>query len=96
MVQSYGGEHHQVVLADGRAVQIERQMCSLTTTIMTPKAPVTVRLALAVMPGEDDLLILGSKTLREKLSIDVMKQVKDAAVVSGGGASSCGGAGYAA
>ena len=39
------------------------------------------------MPGEDDLLILGSKTLREKLSVDVMKQLRDMAAVSRGGAS---------
>ena len=47
----------------------------------------TIRLALAVMPGEDDFLILGSKTLRDKLSIDVMKQLRDTAAASGGGAS---------
>ena len=47
----------------------------------------TVLLALAVMPGEDDLLVLGSKTLREKLSIDVMKQLRDTSAVSGGGTS---------
>ena len=87
VVQPYDGEQHQVVLADGQAVPIERQTCSLTTTLMTPWAPVTIRLALAVMPGEDDLLILGSKTLGEKLTIDVMKQLKDTTAASGGGAS---------
>ena len=40
------------------------------------------------MPGEDDLLVLGSKTLREKLSIGVMKQLRDTASASGRGASS--------
>ena len=54
---------------------------------MTPWAPVTVLLALAVISGEDDLLTRGSKTLREKLSIDVMKQLRDTSAVSGGGAS---------
>ena len=34
------------------------------------------------------MLILGSKTLREKLSIDVMKQLRDTAAASGGGTSS--------
>ncbi|CAN0394168.1 unnamed protein product, partial [Ascophyllum nodosum] len=77
----------QVVVVDGRAIPIERQTCSLTATIMTPWAPVTIRLALAVMPGEDDLLVLGLKTLREKLSIDVMKQLRDRAAASAGGAS---------
>ena len=88
VVQPYDGEQHQVVLADGRVVPIEWQMCSLTATIMTPWAPVTIRLALAVMPGKGDLLILGSKMLREKLSTDVMKQLRDTAAASGGGASS--------
>ena len=54
---------------------------------MTPWAPVTIRLALAVMPGEDDWLILEPKTLLEKLSIDVMKPLRDTAAASGGGAS---------
>ena len=44
----------------------------------------TIRLALAVMPGKNYLLVLGSKTLREKLSIDVMKQFRDTAAASGG------------
>ena len=39
MVQPYDGEQHQVVLADGWAVPIKRQTCSLTATIMTPWAP---------------------------------------------------------
>ena len=84
MVQPYDGEQHQVMLADGRAVPIERQTCSLTAITMTPWGPVTIWLALAVLPGEDDLLILGSKTLREKLDIDVMRQLRDTAVASGG------------
>ena len=88
VAQPFYGEQHQVVLADGRAAPIGWQTCSLTATIMTPWAPVTIRLALAVMPGENDSLIIGSKTLREKLSIDVMKQLRDTAAVSGGGASS--------
>ena len=87
VVQPYDGEQHQVMLADGRTVLIERNTFSLTATIMTPWAPVTIRLALAVIPGEDDLLILGSKTMREKLSVDVIKQLRDTTVASGGGAS---------
>ena len=88
MVCSYDGEQHQVVLADGRVVPIERHMCTRTATIMAPWALVTIRLALAVMPGEDYLLILGSETQREKLDIDVMKQLSDMAAVSGGSTSS--------
>ena len=40
------------------------------------------------MPGKDGLLVLGSKTLREKLSIDVMKQLRHTAAAWGGDASS--------
>ena len=71
VIQPYDGEQHRVVLADGWAVPVERQTCSLTPTTITPGALVTIRLA--VIPGEDDLLILGSKTLRETLCIEVMK-----------------------
>ena len=88
VVRSYDGEQHQVVLAYERTVPIERQTCTLTATTMTPWAPLTIPLALAVMPGEDDLLILASKTLREKLSKDVIKQDRDTAAASRGGASS--------
>ena len=75
VVQPYDGEQDQVVIADGGAVPIERQRCSLTATIMTPWASVTSRLALTVMSGKDDSLILRSRTLREKVIIDVMKQL---------------------
>ena len=44
---------------------------------MTPWAPVTIRFALAVLPGEDDLLNI--EKLREKLNIDMMKQLRDTA-----------------
>ena len=60
----------------------------MTATNMTPWAPVAVRLALAVTPGEDGLLILGSMTLHETLEIDNMKQLRDTAVALGGGACS--------
>ena len=38
----------------------------------------------------DDLLVIGSKMLRENIDIDVMKQLMDTAATSGGGASSTG------
>ena len=37
-------------------------------------------LTLVVMPGEGDSLFLGSKTLREKLNTEVMKQLMDMTV----------------
>ena len=72
----------------GQAVPIEWQTFTLTATIITTWAPVAIRLELAVMPGEDDLLTLGSKPLREKLDIDVIKQLRDTAVASTSGTSS--------
>ena len=50
VVKPYDGEQHHVVLAGGRAVPTEWQKCSLTATVMTPWAPVTIRLALTDMP----------------------------------------------
>ena len=76
-------EQHQVVLADGRAVLIERQTCALMATIMAPWTLVVVRLALVVIPREEDSLILGAKTLREKVDKDVIKQFRDTAAASG-------------
>ena len=76
------------MLADGRVVPIKRQTCSLTATIMTPWALVVIWLALAVMLRENGLLTLGSKTLCEKLDIDVTKQFRDTTAASGGGGSS--------
>ena len=78
-----GGTVRAVVLADGRPVPIERQTFSLMAAIVTPWGPVSIRLALAVMPGEDDLFSLAPKTLREELSIDVMEELRDTAAVSG-------------
>ena len=88
VVNDYDDDQHQVLLTDGRTVPIAPQTCSLTATIMTPWVPEKIRLALVVMAGEDDLLMLESKTLRQKLSIDVMKQLRGTAAASGGGASS--------
>lgn len=50
-----------------------------------PWASVIIRHALAVMPGNDDSFTLGSETLREKLSFDVMIQLED--IPAAGGAS---------
>ena len=43
---------------------------------------------LAVIPEEDDSFILESKTLREKLNVEVIKQLKYMAAASTGGANS--------
>ena len=50
VVRPSDGEQHQVVLADGRAVSIERRTCTPTVAIMTPWASVAIWLTLALMP----------------------------------------------
>ena len=76
-----------MVRADRRAVSIKRQTSPLTVNIITPWALEAIRSALAVMRREDDLTIKESRTLREKLDIDVLEQLMDTAAASGGGAS---------
>lgn len=39
-----------------------------------------VSLALAVIPGRDNVMIIGNKTLRERLGIDIMAGLKRAAL----------------
>ena len=56
-------------------------------TIVTTWTSEAFLLALAVMPGEGNSFILGSKRLRKKLSIEVMKPLMDTAPASRVGAS---------
>lgn len=55
-----------------RGQSISQYTGMLTVHVMTPWAPVVIRLAIAVLPGGVDLLILGSKTLRKQLNIDIL------------------------
>ena len=71
-------------------------------TIGTPWDPVAISTAFSVIPGTDSVLILGSKTLCEKMGIDVMSSLEGKAqggdrssgdmpedIVSRGGMSLC-------
>lgn len=49
----------------------------------TPWAPVVIRLAVAVVPGGDDVLILGSKTLRAQPNTDILRGLWAKAMVRG-------------
>ena len=82
----YDVEQHQVVLLKGWTVPIQLQTCILKATIMTPWAPVAIRLALAVMLEENDSV--GSKTPYEKLLMGAMKQLRGTTAASGGGVGS--------
>ena len=41
-------------------------------TVNAPWAPVVIGLVLAVTPGDDGVLIVGNKTMKDRLGIDVM------------------------
>ena len=70
-----------VQLANGQEVVVRNQTRTLQVAIGTPWGPVVISTAFAVIPGTDSVLILGSKTLREKLGIDVMASLTGKAQV---------------
>ena len=55
---------------------IVTQSCPLHLTIETPWGSFRLAMPLIVLPGGGDVVIIGQKTLREKLGIDVMAQLK--------------------
>ena len=55
---------------------IVTQSCSLHLTIETPWALVWFTTPFIVLAGGGDVVIIGQKTLRETLGIDVMVQLK--------------------
>ena len=63
-------------LANGQKVVVRNQTRTLQVAIGTPWGPVVLSTAFAVIPATDSVLILGSKTLREKLGIDIMASLK--------------------
>ena len=52
------------------------QSCPLHLTIETPCGPVRFRMPFVVLPEGGDVVIIKQKTLKEKLGIDVMTQLK--------------------
>ena len=65
-----------VKLTNGQKVIVRNQARTLQMAIGTSWDPVAISAAFTVIPGTDSVLILGSKTLREKLGIDVMSSLK--------------------
>ena len=61
-----------VTLANCQKVLTKTHMRTLQMTIGTPWGPVAIDVAFPVIQGLDSVLILGSKTLREKLGIGAM------------------------
>ena len=60
----------------GQECDIETQSYPLHLTIDTPWGPVRFTMPFIVLPGGGDVVIIGQKTLRKKLAIDVKAQLK--------------------
>ena len=60
----------------GQDCDIVAQSCPLYSTIETPWGPFRFTIPFVVLPGGGDVVIIGQQTLREKLGIDVMAQLK--------------------
>ena len=65
-----------VQLVNGKKVMVRNQTRTVQVAIGTPRGPVVISTAFAVISGTDSVLIPGSKTLRDKLGIDVMASLK--------------------
>ena len=68
--------HARVVTSFGQECDIETQSRPLHLTIETPWRPVRFPMPFIVLPGGGDVVIIGQKTLREKLGIDIVAQLK--------------------
>ena len=75
LTQAFVG-HAPVVTSLGQGFHIETQSCPLHSTIETPWGPVRFIMQFVVLPGGGDVVTIGQRTLREKLGIDVMAQLK--------------------
>lgn len=79
-----GGRFHlavrqrvEVQVADSRSVEMKRQPHPMHLTLESEWDDVRVTLSFLIIPGEDDLIILGTHTLREDLNIHLMRPFKE-------------------
>ena len=75
LTQAFVG-HARMVTSLGQEPDIVTHSCPLHLTIETPWRPVRLTMPFIVLPGGGDVVIIGQKTLREKLGIDIMAQLK--------------------
>ena len=61
--------HARVVTSLGQECDIETQLCSLHLTIETPWGPLRFTMSFIVLPGAGDVVIIGQKTLSQRLGI---------------------------
>lgn len=64
-----------VAMADGQSTLLTQEKCLLTASVLTPWAPVDMKLAVVVLPGGNGEIILGSRALLMQLGIDVMERL---------------------
>ena len=83
LTQAFVG-HARVVTSFGQECDTVAQSCTLHLTIETPRGPVWFTMPNIVFPGGGDVVIIGQKTLREKLGIDVMAQIKESVLKANG------------
>ena len=87
LTQAFVG-HARVVTSLGQECDIVTQSCPFHRTIENPWGPVRFTMPFIVLPGGGDVVIIGQKTLREKLEINVMTQLK-ASVLTEHGREDC-------
>ena len=64
----------QVSVADGLALMARYQTTDdLQVTLQDPHGCISFRGAFVILPGSDDVMIIGSKTLSESLDIDIVQ-----------------------
>ena len=60
-------------MADGRALAARYQTTDdLQVTLQAHHGRISFRVAFVILPGSHDVMIIGSKTLRESLDIDIV------------------------
>ena len=61
-------------MADGRVLKAQYQTTDdLQVTLQAPHGRISFRVAFVILPGLDDVMTIGSKTLRESLNKDIVK-----------------------
>ena len=75
LTQAFVG-HARVVTSLGQQCKFVTQSCPLHVTIETPWVPIRFTMPFIVLRGGSDVVMIGQNTLREKLGIDVMAQLK--------------------
>ena len=76
--------HARVVTSLGQECDTVTQSCPLHLTIETPWGPVRFTIRFIALPGGGDVIIIGQKTLREKLGIGIMVQLKESVLKAHG------------